>query len=155
MKPDLLDRKILNIIQNHFPVTSRPYKEIACSLSLTEEEVLARIARLKKLEIIKDIRGIFDYRKLGYCGTLCGASVEEAKVNQAANFINAYPGVTHNYLRNHYFNVWFTLIAPSKEVSQSIIREIQHLEEIQDLLVLPALQLFKIKVDFHFDEVEK
>jgi len=155
MELDILDRKLLNIIQARFPVTSRPYQEIALSLNISEEKVLERITRLKKEEIIKQIRGVFDYQKLGYQGVLCAAAVEETDIEQTAEFINHYSGVTHNYLRSHFYNLWFTLITPSEKKRYLILEEIKRLDSIKELMVLPSLQLFKIKVDFHFDEVEK
>jgi len=154
MDLDILDKKILNIVQYHFPLVSRPYEEIAMTLGITEQEVLQRLDNLKKEGIIKNIRGIFNYQQLGYSGLLCAAAVDPKDVNKAAEFINHYPGVTHNYLRNHYFNLWFTLITPSTSKAQAIIQEIKELAEVKDILEFPALNLFKIKVDFHFDEVE-
>lgn len=155
MELDTLDRRLLNIIQTHFPITSRPYEEISSALGISEQEVVERIARLKEREIIKHIRGIFDYQKLGYQGVLCAAAVEEKLIKETADFINKFSGVTHNYLRNHYFNLWFTLITPSQLLREKILAEIENLTAVNKLMVLPSLRLFKIKVNFHFEEVKK
>jgi len=155
MSLDDLDCRILNLIQTKFPVTPRPYLEIASSLSLTEEEVIKRIARLKEAKIIKHIRGVFDYQRLGYQGVLCAAAVAEKDLTETASLINAYPGVTHNYQRDHSFNLWFTLLTSSQEKSLAILQEIRELKTVKELLILPARKLFKIKVDFHFQEAEE
>lgn len=155
MELDIIDCQLLNIIQTHFPITARPYQQIASSLGLTEEEVIERIAKLKQEEIIKQIRGIFDYQQLGYQGVLCAAEVKESAIKETADFINQFPGVTHNYLRNHDFNLWFTLITPSEELREKILGDIETLSAVNKLMVLPSLRLFKIKVNFHFEEMKK
>ena len=154
MELDTLDRRLLNIIQTQFPITSRPYEEISFSLGVAEQEVIERIARLKEKEIIKHIRGVFDYQKLGYQGVLCAVAVEENLIKETADFINKFPGVTHNYLRNHDFNLWFTLITPSEVLRQGILKEISELKAVNKLMILPSLRTFKIKVNFHFEEVK-
>lgn len=154
MALDALDRKLLNIVQGKFPITSKPYEAIAFSLGISEKEVIERLTKLKENNLIKQIRGIFDYDKLGYQGILCAVAVAEKDIKEVAEFLNKYQGVTHNYLRNHYFNIWFTLIAPSPQASQTILQEIEELERVEKLLVLPSSQVFKIKVYFDFNEVE-
>ncbi len=146
---DDVDRTILNRIQSDFPITSRPYAVIAKELGLTEDLVIHRIARLKKLEIIRRIGGNFGPEKLGFTSTLCAASVPEEKIDRFAAVVNSYPGVTHNYTRDNPFNVWFTFIAPSMAEIKANIREISQKTGVYDILNLPATRVFKIKA--HFD----
>ena len=144
-----VDRTILNRIQSDFPITSRPYAVIAGELGLTEDLVIQRIARLRKLGIIRRIGGNFGPEKLGFTSTLCAASVPEEKIDRFAAVVNSYPGVTHNYTRDNPFNVWFTFIAPSMAEIKANIREISQKTGVYDILNLPATRVFKIKA--HFD----
>ncbi len=146
---DDVDRTILNRIQSDFPITSRPYAVIAGELGLTEDLVIHRIARLRKLGIIRRIGGNFGPEKLGFTSTLCAASVPEEKIDRFAAVVNSYPGVTHNYTRDNPFNVWFTFIAPSMAEIKANIREISQKTGVHDILNLPATRVFKIKA--HFD----
>ena len=145
---DEADRKILNAIQSEFPITARPYEELGRSLALSEEEVLQRVKRLKEEGIIRRIGGNFHSSKLDFTSTLCAAKVPEEKIERFVEVVNRYPGVTHNYLRNHAFNVWFTFIAPSTEVIDHCLKEISEATRVKDVHSLPAVRMFKIKVDF-------
>ncbi|HIC86417.1 MAG TPA: Lrp/AsnC family transcriptional regulator, partial [Desulfobacterales bacterium] len=109
---DQVDRSILNEIQSHFPITSRPYQEVATRLNLSEEEVIQRVRRLKEIGVIRRIGGNFHSYRLNFTSTLCAAKVPEEKLDQFVEVVNGYPGVTHNYLRDNPYNVWFTFIAP-------------------------------------------
>jgi DNA-binding Lrp family transcriptional regulator len=145
---DEIDRKILNIIQSRFPITSRPFLEVGEVLGLTEQNVLQRVRRLKQLDIIRRIGGNFDSKKLGFIGTLCAAKVPQDKIEKFNEVINSYPGVTHNYSRNHEYNIWFTFIGESKEEIERALSEISKKTGIQTILNLPAKKTFKIRVDF-------
>ena len=146
---DDLDRTILNRIQSDFPLTLRPYMSIADELSTSEDEVLKRLARLKEKGIIRRIGGNFVPNKLGFVSTLCAAKVPEDKINIFAEIVNRYPGVTHNYLRDNHFNIWFTFIAPSMDEIEANLENISKETRITDIINLPATKLFKIKA--HFD----
>jgi DNA-binding Lrp family transcriptional regulator len=145
---DDIDKAILNRIQSDFPITSRPYLTIADELNLTEAEVLDRISRLKQMGIIRRIGGNFVPAKLGYVSTLCAAKVPEDKVERFADVVNRFPGVTHNYLRENSFNVWFTFIAPSMEEIEQNLKDIEQETGITEILNLPATRVFKIKAQF-------
>jgi DNA-binding Lrp family transcriptional regulator len=147
MELDDLDKAILNEIQSYFPIVSRPYAEMGRRVGVPEPEVLARVRAMVEAGIIRRIGANFTSRKLGYTSTLCAASVPLEQVEQFAQTVNRYPGVTHNYLRRHRFNVWFTLIAESPERLEEILGEISRVTGIQ-VLSLPAREIFKIKVDF-------
>ena len=142
------DRAILNRIQSDFPVASRPYQVIADELGLTEREVIGRVRRLKQSGIIRRIGGNFVPGKLGYVSTLCAARVPADQVARFAEAVNRHPGVTHNYLRENHFNVWFTFIALSMEEIEAKLREISAETGIAEILNLPATHVFKIKAQF-------
>jgi DNA-binding Lrp family transcriptional regulator len=153
MKPknqelDDLDRAILNEIQSHFPLVSRPYAEMGKRVGATEEEVLARVQALHDAGIIRRIGANFTSRKLGYTSTLCAARVPPENLERFATVVNRYPGVTHNYLRKHRYNVWFTLIAESPERLDEILEKIRENSGVSEILSLPAKEVFKIRVDF-------
>jgi len=145
---DASDRAILNRIQSDFPISARPYREIAKELGLTEAEVLDRIRRLKAAGIIRRIGGNFVPGRLGYVSTLCAARVPVDKIEDFAAAVNRYPGVTHNYLRDNSYNVWFTFIAPSMAEIEGHLAAIAAATGIEDILNLPATHVFKIKAQF-------
>jgi len=145
---DHLDRAILNEIQSHFPIASRPYAEVARRVGASEDEVLARVASLAQAGVIRRIGANFTSRKLGYTSTLVAVRVAPDKLDHFVTVVNRYPGVTHNYLRRHRFNVWFTLIAESEARLSQILEEISQAAEVSEILSLPAHEVFKIKVDF-------
>ena len=145
---DDIDKAILNRIQSDFPITSRPYLTIADELNLTEAEVLDRISRLKQMGIIRRIGGNFVPAKLGYVSTLCAAKVPADKIERFADVVNRFPGVTHNYLRENSFNVWFTFIASSIEEIEQNLKDIEQETGIKEILNLPATRVFKIKAQF-------
>ncbi|MBL7180172.1 MAG: AsnC family transcriptional regulator [Pseudomonadota bacterium] len=146
---DNIDRVILNRMQSNFPITPRPYLAIAKSLGFSEEEVLVRVARLKKRGIIRRIGGNFVPEKLGFVSTLCAAKVPKDKIESFAEAVNRYPGVTHNYQRDNEFNIWFTFIAPSMAVIEENLENISREAGVTAILNLPSTRVYKIKA--HFD----
>ena len=148
---DSIDKKLLDIIQTAFPLVSRPYEELGKQLGISEEEALARVKSMKERKIIRRLGANFQSAKLGFRSTLCGAHVPEEKLDDFIACVNALPGVTHNYLRNHNFDVWFTLIAPSWEAVCSTLEGITERTGIP-IMNLPAEKLFKIRVDFPMEE---
>jgi DNA-binding Lrp family transcriptional regulator len=144
---DELDRAILNEIQSHFPIVSRPYAEVGRRVGASEAEVLARVAQMTAAGIIRRLGANFTSRKLGYTSTLCAARVPLDQLELFVDVVNRYPGVTHNYLRRHRYNVWFTLIAESTARLDEILKEISAATGVE-VLSLPAQEVFKIKVDF-------
>jgi len=145
---DEMDRMILNEIQSHFPIEARPYQVLGEKLGCSEEEVLQRVQDLKDREVIRRIGANCNSRKLGYTSTLCAAKVPSRLMARFVEVVNSYMGVTHNYRRDHDYNIWFTLIAPSEEKIERILREIIELTEVGEVISLPAERLFKIQVDF-------
>ncbi|WP_291321876.1 AsnC family transcriptional regulator [Desulfonatronospira sp.] len=141
------DKKILDIIQTDFPIDPRPYAVVGRMVGLTQAETLARVRGLKQKGVIRRIGGNFNSRQLGWHSTLCAAAVPEEKLEEFIAEVNQHPGVTHNYLRRHRNNVWFTYIGPSKEQVQDSLKQITARTGIE-ILNLPAQKMFKIKVDF-------
>lgn len=146
---DETDKAILNLIQSNFPISSRPYLVIADRLGFAEDDVIKRLKKLKKNGIIRRIGGNFVPEKLGFVSTLCAAVVPEEKMESFAKIINRYPGVTHNYLRDGSFNVWFTFIAPSMKEINTNLKHISKETGVNEIINLPATKVFKIKA--HFD----
>ena len=144
---DDLDRAILNEIQSNFPIVSRPYAEVGVRVGADEEKVLRRVRNLMESGVIRRLGANFTSRKLGYTSTLCAARVPPESLPHFVEVVNHYPGVTHNYLRDHHFNVWFTLIAESPARLEQILAEISGSSGVE-VLSLPAQEIFKIKVDF-------
>ena len=145
---DAIDKKILNRVQSNFPITRKPYQTIADDLDLTEQEVILRLVRLKKVGIIRRIGANFVPHKVGHVSTLCAAKVPEEKIAQFAEKVNRYRGVTHNYQRDGEYNIWFTFIAPSMADIDANLRQITVETGITDIINLPATQVFKIKAQF-------
>ena len=148
---DSIDRKLLDIIQTAFPLVPRPYEELGRQLGIPEEEALSRVKALKEKKIIRRLGANFQSAKLGFRSTLCGAHVPEEKLDSFIAEVNALPGVTHNYLRNHEFNVWFTLIGPSWDDVCATLKDLEERTGVA-IMNLPAEKLFKIRVDFQMEE---
>jgi siroheme decarboxylase len=151
---DDTDRQLLNLLQGRFPIERRPFARVAEAAELSEEEVLARTDRLVRERIIRELTPIFDTRALGYRSMLVAAKVDAENPQRAARFINSHPGVTHNYLRNHDFNLWFTLaVEPDSPLGMDgtldVIAERTGAESIRQL---PTLKLFKIRMDLEMVE---
>ncbi len=145
---DKTDKTILNEIQLDFPISPRPYQELGKRLNLSEKEVINRIRQLKNEGIIRRIGGNFDSSRLGFTSTLCAARVPEKEITHFAEVVNRYPGVTHNYLRNHHFNIWFTFIAEDMARIENALKEIIEETGVTEILNIPAVRTFKINVKF-------
>ena len=148
---DLMDKRLLDIIQTGFPLVPRPYASLGQQLGITEEEALNRVRRMKTNKVIRRIGANFQSAKLGFRSTLCAARVPETQLDSFVAEVNSHPGVTHNYLRNHAYNIWFTLIGPSWEDVCATLEEITRRTGIA-VLNLPAARLYKIRVDFQMEE---
>lgn len=142
---------LLNIIQDDFPLESRPFLALANKLNMTEEDVIEVIKEFKKEGYIRRLGGVFDSKGLGYKSTLCAAQVPKNRVKEVATIINSYSGVTHNYLRNHSYNMWFTLTAPSTEQLELIFDEIKDKTNVDDIIPLTSTNTFKIRVNFNVE----
>lgn len=144
---DQTDRAILDIIQTDFPIETSPYAVLGERVGLSEDETYQRVQAMRRSGLIRRIGANFQSAKLGFFSTLCAAKVPSEKMAQFVEMVNAIPGVTHNYERAHQYNIWFTLIASSREEAEAILHELTTRTGIS-ILNLPATRLFKIRVDF-------
>jgi DNA-binding Lrp family transcriptional regulator len=150
---DELDKRLLNLMQAHFPLEPRPYRRVAELAGIDEEQVIERVARLVRERIIRQVTPIFDTRALGYSSMLVAAKVDPEQPHRAAQVINSHPGVSHNYLRNHEFNLWFTIAtepdsALGLEGTLEVLKEEAGAESVRQL---PTLVLFKINMSLEME----
>jgi DNA-binding Lrp family transcriptional regulator len=145
---DAIDKKIIREIQSRLPIEQRPFRKLGQLIGLEEYEVLQRVARLKEQGIIRRIGGNFVSTRLGFASTLCAAKVPPDKLDGFVAAVNAHPGVTHNYRREHDYNVWFTFIAESMEAIEAHLAELAEETGVPEICSLPSLKMYKIKVDF-------
>jgi siroheme decarboxylase len=141
-----LDRELLNAVQWDFPLTERPYAALAERLGVDEPALRTRVARLKEAGVLRQLSAIFDTRALGYNSALVAAKIDPDRVDEAARVISEHPGVSHNYKRNHAYNLWYTVAVPP---GQSLDDHVDVLHEESGALVtrkLPTLKLYKIGV---------
>ena len=143
------DKALLNILQTNLPLTERPFQVLADQLNTSEEEVIARLNELKELGESRKIGLFFDSAKLGYEGTLIATKVLPEQLENVANVINQYNGVTHNYEREGDYNLWFTLITIDMEQQEEILNHIKSLPGVLDLINLPANKKYKVSVNFN------
>jgi len=145
---DSLDNELLNLLQSEFPISESPFSELGKRLSIPESEVIGRINNLKEINYIRQISAIFDTRSMKYKSTLVAMAYEDSEVDAAALVINQHPGVTHNYKRNHFYNLWFTLAVPpdSKIGLEGTVDILSRLSNAKSTRILPTLKLFKIGV---------
>lgn len=146
-----LDRKILNLLQQEFPIDTEPYRVMAEKLQCSEQEILARIQLLKDNGVIRRLGAVLDARNMGFYSTLCACQVPGDRVEEVAGLINKEPGVTHNYLRDYPYNIWFTLTAPSADEAGVIIKRLEADSGFK-IISMPATKVFKIKVSFEMSD---
>ncbi len=151
---DELDKRLLNLLQGSFPIAPRPYAHVAGIAGVPEDEVLARTKRLLDERIIREVTPIFDTRVLGYSSMLVAAKVDADNPWRAAKVINSHPGVSHNYLRDHDFNIWFTIATePGSALGlDGTLDVLQRLTGAESVRQLPTLRLFKIRMDLEMEK---
>ncbi len=138
------DRLLLKELQSGFPLSPRPYKEIAKHFGLSEEEIINKLKGLKRKGVIRYTGAIFNLKKFGIVSSLIAMSCLKKDLPRVVCIINAYPQVTHNYLRNDKYNLWFTLSTSSKNKLLKLINEVKQKTKISDLLDLRTIKVFKI-----------
>jgi DNA-binding Lrp family transcriptional regulator len=148
------DKRLLNLLQGKFPLAERPYAAVAAEAELSEDEVLRRTRRLLDERIIREVTPIFDTRVLGYSSMLVAAKVDPEHPWRAARIINSHPGVSHNYLRDHDFNIWFTIATEpgSKLGLDGTLDVLAELTGAHSIRQLPTLRLFKIRMDLEMEK---
>ena len=148
MDIEKIDNELLNHLQSNFPLVEEPFLEIGKSLSISESEVIERIEKLKEINYIRQISAIFDTRSMKYKSSLIAMSYEDSEIDSAAQVINQHPGVTHNYKRNHFYNLWFTLAVPPDSILglEKTVEILKSESNAKSARILPTLKLFKIGV---------
>ena len=154
---DDLDKKLLNLMQGSFPIAPRPYEHVAGLAGVPEDEVMRRVQRLLDGRIVRQVTPIFDTRVLGYSSMLVAAKVDPENPHRAAKVVNSHPGVSHNYLRNHDFNMWFTIATEpgSKLGLDGTLDVLQRLTGAESVRQLPTVKLFKIRMDLEMEKGTK
>ncbi len=145
-----LDAQLLNIIQSEFPVSARPYQSLAKKLEISEDEALDRVRRLAESGIIRRIGPSFDSHKLGHVSILVAAKAPAERLQTVADIVSKFPQVTHNYGRDHEFNLWFTLICRDKDEIVRVLNRITEQAGGIETHTLPSERMFKVKVRFEF-----
>jgi DNA-binding Lrp family transcriptional regulator len=150
---DELDKRLLNLMQGMFPIAHRPYQHVAAEAGIEEADAIARVQRLIDERIIRQVTPIFDTRALGYSSMLVAAKVDPENPWRAANVINEHPGVSHNYLRNHEFNIWFTIATePDSPLGlEGTLEVLGRIAGAESIRQLPTLKLFKIRMDLEME----
>lgn len=145
---DSIDREIMNKIQASFPMVEEPYKAIAETVGTSEQDVIDRIEVLRRKNVVRQIGAIFDTRKLKYQSMLVAMRFPEDKLDKAAQFLNRHPGISHNYERGGYFNLWFTIAVPPDRSLDDEVRMLGDLTGALSTRLLPTIKFFKIGVNF-------
>ncbi len=140
------DKHLLNAIQADFPLVSRPFEALGVRIGLSEGEVIARLGEHKRRRIVRQIGGIFDTRSLGYQSSLVAMRVRPERLDRAAEVVNGHPGVSHNYQRDHAFNLWFTIAVPPASDLGWTVDRLHEMAGAESARLLPTLRLFKIGV---------
>ena len=145
---DLLDRKILNVVQTAIPLVETPYAAVAESVGAPEEEVLKRLTDLRSKHVLRQMSAIFDTRRLGYKSSLVAMRFRPERLPEGARVINEHPGVSHNYERTHEYNLWFTLAVPPAETLDRTVEELARKSGAEAYRMLPTIHFFKVGVNF-------
>jgi DNA-binding Lrp family transcriptional regulator len=151
---DETDKRLMNLLQSRFPLVAEPFAPVAEEAGLPLDETMRRTQRLLDERIIREITPIFDTRALGYESMLVAAKVDAEHPHRAAKIINSHPGVSHNYLRTHEFNLWFTIATPpdSGLGLQGTLEALQRLTGAESIRQLPTLTLFKINMNLEMEK---
>ncbi|MEE8168807.1 MAG: AsnC family transcriptional regulator [Candidatus Hydrothermarchaeales archaeon] len=149
MQLDNKDKAILRELQGNLPIVKRPFAAIAESVGMSEEELFTRIRNLIDIGIIRKFGLRIDSRKAGFASTLVAMKVPWEKMDEIAARLNRYESVTHNYAREHEYNLWFTVIERNEDALKKSLDRIASEVEYEDMLNLPILRRFKIDVRFN------
>ncbi|MDQ3103023.1 MAG: Lrp/AsnC family transcriptional regulator [Actinomycetota bacterium] len=151
---DEIDKRMMNLMQSSFPLDPEPFALLAAEAGMPLEDFKSRTQRLLDGRIIREITPIFDTRTLGYSSMLVAAKVDPDNPHRAAKIINSHPGVSHNYLRDHEFNLWFTIATPpeSKLGLQGTLDVLQRLTGAESIRQLPTLTMFKINMNLEMEK---
>ena len=150
-----VQKQLLDMLQNRFPLSETPFLHLADELAVTEGEVIYNMRLLLEQGVIRRIGAIINARKIGYYSTLCACQVPPQDLEAVAKAVSALPAVTHNYSRDHRYNLWFTLSAPSEEAARQLLTALEEQTGVK-MVSMPALRMYKIDARFEMsDQVEK
>jgi DNA-binding Lrp family transcriptional regulator len=141
-------KEILKILQSDFPIVENPYQVLAKRLGISQEKLLSTVNQLKKTKIIRRIGAVASASHLGYKSMLIAADVNPRFIDKTAAFISSFENVTHNYLRDAEYNIWFTFSAKTKKQIDGFIRQLKQKKGVNSVAVFPATKTFKIKAEF-------
>ena len=147
-----LDEKILSVIQTAFPINPKPFDILAKQFGVDADEILSRVSRMREGGMIRRLGAVFDSRSLGYASTLVASRIPTDRMEEVAHIVSALPNVTHNYQRQNAYNLWFTLTAGSDQEIQDILDKLKVETGVDDFHSLPALAVYKIRVDFQLGQ---
>jgi DNA-binding Lrp family transcriptional regulator len=143
---DRISQLLVNRIQEEFPLVPRPFAELGAPHGIDELAVIARLEAAKDLNVVRQISAIFDTRTLGYQSSLVAMATTPDDELHAAHVLNEHPGVSHNYKRNHQFNLWFTIAVPPTGSLERTVDVLHRQTGALSTRILPTLKLFKIGV---------
>ncbi len=148
MNLEELDKELLYKMQSEFPLVPKPFQELAKSFNVSEELILSRVKELKDKKILRQTSAIFDTKRLGYKSSLVAFKVDSKDIDKAIKAINSHPGVSHNYLRDHDFNIWFTVaVAPDSKLGlEKTVDILKEQSGAKEAIILPTIKMFKISV---------
>ena len=145
---DQLDRQLLDLLQRDFPITDQPYVALGHQLGIHEADVIARVQALTDAGLIRRIGAVFEPSSLGYVSALVAVKVTPSAIERIAIVASGFPEVTHNYERDHAYNLWFTVIAKSERRIREIVETVRQVEGVEAIFALPSLRRFKIQTHF-------
>ena len=149
---DVIDRKLMNLLQEGLPLTKDPYGVVAGEIGISRAEVAGRIAGMMESGYIRRLGGVFDSNAMGYSSLLVGARVPEEIFQDVGRFVNALPGVTHNYRRTGFLNMWFTLSTTNEDEKDAVMDELRRRFGLTFLFAFPKVRSFKLKVFFDMEK---
>jgi chlorite dismutase/DNA-binding Lrp family transcriptional regulator/nitrite reductase/ring-hydroxylating ferredoxin subunit len=151
---DPVDKKLVNLMQWEFPVVSRPWQALGETVGTDEADIMQRIARMREIGVIRQISPIFDTRKLGYKSSLVAVRATPERLEEAAAIISSHPGVSHNYRRDHDFNIWFTIAVPPDGDLDAEVQRLTERAGVEKVRMLPTLKMYKIAVKLNLEQDE-
>jgi DNA-binding Lrp family transcriptional regulator len=141
---DKTDRRLLNLLQTAFPLVPQPFKALGQEQGISEEETISRVRRLKELKIVRQISAVFDSRRLGYRSSLVAMQVQPGRLTEVAETVNRHQGVSHNYARDHRYNLWFTITVPPGRSLDEEVHRLREQTKPEKTVLFPTIRQFKI-----------
>ncbi len=143
-----IEGRLLHLLQARFPLSRRPYRDLASQIGTSEGEILDLVANMKASGLVRQISPVFDARSLGYTTTLVASRMPGEHLDRAARRLLEHPGISHAYERDHHLNIWFTLALPSRQDAEAELQPFMSEVGAEVLFCLPALRIFKLRTHF-------